>query len=145
LNAYLDTSFLASLYVLDRHSARAARLLPPSAILLLTPLVELELENAIQLRVFRRELTAAQARVAQSAFQQDLIDEVFAAQAVPPAAYAKAKQLARSYSATLGTRSLDILHFAAAVTLGADTFFTFDENQRRLAAAEGVPCIPRTL
>lgn len=145
MNAYLDTSFLASLYVLDRHSARAARLLPPAAIPLLTPLVELELENAIQLRVFRRELTAAQARAAQTAFQQDLTDEVYAVQAVPPAAYHKAKQLARKYSATLGTRSLDILHFAAAVTLGADTLFTFDENQRKLAGSEGLRCIPKTL
>ena len=143
MNAYLDTSFLVSLYVLDANSARAARLLPPGAALLLTPLVELELENAIQLRVFRRELTATQARATQAAFHQDLIEGVYAARAMPPAAYDKAKQLARKHSARLGTRSLDILHLAAAVTLGADALFTFDEHQRSLAAAEGLACVPK--
>jgi hypothetical protein len=143
LNTYLDTSFLASLYVLDGNSERAARLLPKSAILIVTPLGELELENAIQLRVFRRELTTAQARAAQSAFQQDLTDGVYAARAMPPSAFENAKRLARKHSAKLGTRSLDILHLAAAVALGAQTLFTFDQSQRRLADVEGMPCVPK--
>jgi predicted nucleic acid-binding protein len=143
LNAYLDTSFLASLYVLDRHSEQAVRLLPPGASLMLTPLAELELENAIQLRLFRRELTASQARAAQAALRQDVVGGVYASRAMPPAAYEKAKQLARKHTARLGTRSLDILHVAAAMTLGAGTLLTFDENQRKLAAGEGVSCIPK--
>jgi predicted nucleic acid-binding protein len=145
LNAYLDTSFLASLYVLDRHSARAARLLPPEATLLLTPLAELELENAIQLRVFRRELSTAEAGAARTAFQQDLVNGVYVGRAIPPAAYEKARQFARKHTAKLGARSLDILHLAAAVTLGADVLLSFDETQRRLAGAEKLPCIPKAL
>jgi len=43
---------------------------------------------------------------------------------------------------TGGHRSFDILHVAAALTIDAKQFLTFDENQRRLAEAEGlsVPC-----
>jgi hypothetical protein len=33
----------------------------------------------------------------------------------------------------LGTRTLDILHLAAAIVLGADSFQTFDDRQKKLA------------
>jgi len=38
----------------------------------------------------------------------------------------------------LGTRTLDVLHFASALVLKADTFYTFDVNQGKLAKAEGL-------
>lgn len=37
-----------------------------------------------------------------------------------------------------GHRCMDILHVATALELGAREFLTFDENQKRLAEAEGL-------
>ncbi len=63
MNAYADTSFLVSLYSPDSNSPRAAREVTrhnPSV--LLTPLGELELANALELRVYRGEAKASQVR-----------------------------------------------------------------------------------
>jgi predicted nucleic acid-binding protein len=49
--------------------------------------------------------------------------------------YAQARRLAERWTRTLGTRTLDIIHIASAMALGADAFHTFDERQRRLAKA----------
>jgi hypothetical protein len=47
----------------------------------------------------------------------------------------EAERLSARYSEKLGTRSLDILHVAAAVILGRDAFLSFDGRQRSLARA----------
>ena len=41
-----------------------------------------------------------------------------------------------------GHRSLDVLHVATALHLGAREFLTFDANQRKLAAAEKLKVKP---
>ena len=38
----------------------------------------------------------------------------------------------------MGTRTLDVLHVASALVLSATEFYTFDRNQSRLAAMEGL-------
>jgi len=47
-------------------------------------------------------------------------------------------ELARRRVATLGVRTLDALHVAAALELKADAFWTFDERQKKLAEIEGL-------
>lgn len=42
------------------------------------------------------------------------------------------------HTLTGGHRGFDILHIAAALKTGAKTFLTFDDNQKQLAAAEGL-------
>lgn len=137
MNAYADTSFLVSLYSLDTNSVRAAseieRLNPT---ILLTPLVELELTNALELRVFRREAQASQVRAARSRMREHLEAGFFYLQAMPPTAFERAAQIARRRSARLGLRALDILHVASALLLRAEIFLTFDRRQLRLARVE---------
>jgi predicted nucleic acid-binding protein len=43
---------------------------------------------------------------------------------------------------TGGHRSLDVLHVATALHLGAREFLTFDANQRKLALAENLKVKP---
>jgi len=132
LSAYADTSFLASLYVPDANSVEAARRMQRLSLpVIITPLGELELLNAVQLRLFRKEVRPSEARAARAAFRADLHDGVFAMQALSEEAFAHARQLASRWTATIGTRSLDIIHVAAAVTLRADVFQTFDGGQRK--------------
>jgi predicted nucleic acid-binding protein len=139
LTDYADTSFLASLYIPDKNSAAAAgRMERLNLPVLITPLGELELVNAVQLRVFRKEVRPAEARAANAAFRADLRDGVFAMRTLPEDLDARARQLASKWTARLGTRSLDILHVAAAIALRADSFHTFDDRQQKLAKAAGL-------
>lgn len=63
---------------------------------------------------------------------------------VPASAlFAKTLELADRHSARLGTRSLDLMHVAAALLLNAGTFLSFDEPQRKAAKAEGLKVLPR--
>lgn len=102
---------------------------------LITALGELELVNAIQLRLFRKEVRPSQARAANAAFRADLRDGVFAMRALPEDVYTRARQVASRWTARLGTRSLDIIHVATAIELRANVLRTFDARQRALAAA----------
>jgi predicted nucleic acid-binding protein len=47
-----------------------------------------------------------------------------------------AENISRRHTTLSGHRSLDILHVATALHLGAREFLTFDANQRKLATAE---------
>ena len=49
-----------------------------------------------------------------------------------------AETLSAKHTGGRGHRIVDILHVATALHLGKAEFLTFDANQRRLAAAEGL-------
>lgn len=137
MSAYADTSFLVSLYVLDANSGAAAAQMKTATLpVLITTLGELELANAISLRVFRRELTLAKGRAAYSLFVKDIQAGIFVLMPLPTMLFDRAKKLARARTPHLGTRTIDVLHVAAALLLRADGFCTFDRNQARLAKAE---------
>ena len=107
----------------------------------LSQLGELELHNAFQLAVFRGEIDNASAIRKKQLFAEDLAEGVFVTLPVPAATlYAKASGLAERHSAILGTRSLDLMHVAAALILKADLFLSFDERQRNVA--EGLAVAP---
>lgn len=139
MNVYPDTSFLASLYILDANSTLAAGKMQAQlgAIFFLSDLAELELMNALEQRLVRKELRAGHVQSAQLAFRGDLEQGVFQRKPVEiGAVYERALRLSRKWTSTLGTRTLDILHVAMALELGADRFYTFDRQQSKLAVAE---------
>ena len=136
MSSYADTSFVASLYIPDANSAEAARRMRRLSLpVLITPLGELELINAVQLRLFRKEVRPGEARAANAAFRADLHEGVFAVRALSEDVFGYATRLASRWTARLGARSLDIIHVAAAIALRADAFYTFDDRQRKLAKA----------
>jgi predicted nucleic acid-binding protein len=140
LSAYADTSFIASLYVEDSNSdAAAAEMARLSLPVMVTSLGELELENAIQLRIFRNQIDAAERRPL-AAFRADVEAGVLALSPMSEAIYTEARRLASRFTSRLGNRTLDILHVAAAIVLGADSFHTFDDRQKKLAKAAGLVC-----
>ncbi len=138
MRVYADTSFLVSLYTPDANSGVAARRIRGRDVFLLTSFGEVELTNAIELRLFRRELTASEVKLALAAIESDLREGVFSQIPVPAAMYEKARQLARSHTAKIGARTLDVLHVAAALVLKADAFYTFDRRQSDLGKAVGL-------
>lgn len=52
--------------------------------------------------------------------------------------YAKAQELSNKHTPAVATRSLDLMHLAAALLSGARTFLTFDKRQAKAAFAEGL-------
>jgi predicted nucleic acid-binding protein len=128
-----------SLYAPDINSDRAViELAKAHKPILSSAAVYLEATNAFQLMVFRGYATKVNAVTALRDFEQDIDRGVFQMFPVPPLAWETARNLSIRRSASLGTRSLDILHVAMALTLHADVFLTFDRQQAELARAEGL-------
>lgn len=136
MKIYVDASFLVSLYGLDVNSAAAAEVMRSSVgDRIATTFGELEVVNGLALRVFRKQVSATQARASLDEFEKDVRDGVFRLLALPDEAFEKARQLSRQTTARLGTRTADLLHVAAALELKADCLYTFDQQQRKLAHA----------
>ena len=140
MKAYADTGFLCSLYAPDAHSARAAtRMARQSLPLPFLWLHQLELRNALRLRVFRSEITPAQRNASLNTLLADLATGLLTS--VTPAlpeVMIEAERLSALHSEKIGTRSLDILHVSAALVLGVSEFLTFDQRQGSLAHAAGL-------
>jgi predicted nucleic acid-binding protein len=98
-----------------------------------TTLGELEVVNAFGLRVFRKEVSAAQARESVSDFERDLRDGILQLRELSDPIFERARLLSRQTTAKLGTRTADLLHVAAALELGVDYLYSFDQQQRKLA------------
>ncbi len=140
MNAYADTGLLCSLYAPDAHTARAALRMKRQALPLpFTWLHQLELRNALRLRVFRREITASQRDASLNLMLSDLANGVLIATSPPlNEVMTEAERLSALHSEKLGTRSLDILHVASALVLGRSDFLTFDLRQGSLAREAGL-------
>ena len=134
MKTYLDSSFLFSLYAPDQHSSSAASSLSRTrGELVLSTLSEVELTNALELRIFRKELSRLQVEKAQAAFEEDVRRGVLRVFDLAPGSFHRTKTLILQNTASLGCRTGDILHVAAALETKADKFFTFDQRQQELA------------
>src|SRR5262249_4332827 len=104
-----------------------------------TWLHQIELRNALRLRVFRREIVETQRDASLNMLLVDLAGGVLVAASPPlPEVLIEAERLSALHSEALGTRTLDILHVAAALVLGLTAFLTFDTRQAALARALGL-------
>jgi predicted nucleic acid-binding protein len=139
LSCYLDTSVLFSLYVPDANTpAAVSRTRSATRPLLCSDFAEFEFVNALSLRLFRRELSMSQVREVLDLFRQDLESGALRSSRIPSTAFQRARDIAHQHTPMLGTRSLDILHIAAATAVGATQFITFDKRQAKLASVLGL-------
>lgn len=139
MKAYADASFLISLYSLDANSAIAGQTMQASSgERYVTVFGELEVVNALHLRVFRKELSGSQAQSSLNNFERDMRDGFLLLRPLPEQVFERAGQLSRETTARLGTRTADLLHVAAALELAADYLYSFDLQQRKLARAVGL-------
>ena len=144
MSSYADTGLLASLYLAERTTAEAracvANLREP---LPLIPLAMLELRNTLNLAIVRGRVSDAERDAAWLRFEAHLAAGTYTETPIPATElHAKAHELSDRYTPKLATRSLDLLHVAAAVLLGAKVFYSFDERQRKAAAGEGLKVKP---
>ena len=138
MSVYLDTSFLVSLYVTDVHSPEARRLIRTISPSWFTPLHEAEVAHALAQHVFRGQLTSSEVAILTKQVEGDKVQGVWRAQDLPEQAFSVATNLGRRYGTKLGVRTLDSLHVASALELGAERFWSFDERQSKLAKTVGL-------
>jgi len=105
---------------------------------LITPFHRAELANAIFQQAFRARLSLDEARHAYASFEADCESGTWLLTELPDAIFSTSIRLARLHGPTLGVRTLDTLHVAAALKLKATRFWTFDDRQAKLAEAEGL-------
>jgi len=137
-----DTSFIFSLYRKDAHSGAAhARLAKAARPLLLSPLNEFELGNALRLAEYQGLLAAGEATRRLEAFAEDfaagrwLHSDIALKEIIE-----EAGRLSATHTIAGGHRAFDILHVAHARLVAPREFFSFDANQLRLAKAAGLRC-----
>jgi predicted nucleic acid-binding protein len=144
MDAYFDSAIIVKLYVQESTSPDAIRLVGGyAAPYALTHWQALEVKNAMRLKAFRAEITPVEMSQSIAAFEQDIATSrwqrpPYTAEAVEQ----KAEELSAGRSATLGCRTLDIIHVAAALVIGAKNFVTFDGRQGALAKQVGLPVKP---
>jgi predicted nucleic acid-binding protein len=135
---YLDTGCLLKLYYPEPESAAVAAAVAGETIVF-TALHELEMVTAMQLKLFRGE-----AKPEQTAATIGLVHEDLAAGKLVEAAVdwrrvlREAARLAQTHAASVGCRSLDILHCTLAKAVGATVFLSSDTRQITVARAEGL-------
>ena len=140
MTAYFDTSVITKWYLPEPDSAGAlrvrARFAPPAV---LTHLHRVELVTAWHLKVFRREIPREIVEQAWGHVQADVAAGLWTLPVYDLVdVFSRAESISGLHTATLGVRSLDILHVAAALVLGASAFVTHDDRQARLARAVGL-------
>jgi hypothetical protein len=139
---YADSSFLFSLYAWDDNTLRAQKAYESDRRrpLFFTPWQTLELRNAVRLAAHRLARSGETVRFKIGNVFKRMDDDLSAGrlkyqQPDWKDTLALAEQLSAEHTEQLGTAAVDLWHVATALILRADTFWTFDIDQRRLATA----------
>ncbi len=138
MSIYADCSFFVSLYVPDQHFPRAQRLVSEHAPMLLTPLHRAEWAQAVAQDIFQRRISVGEAQAVRRNFERDRHSGFWIEVDFPEMAFERCVQLTQKYAGRITLGTLDTLHVASALELGAERFWTFDERQARLARAVGL-------
>lgn len=142
--AFPDTSFLCALYrQQDNSAAAAAYFTAMPEPLHVSGLVVYEFRQSLRFQVWlhARDKSKGQPQPQCNRALADLQTDVDTGALVVvsvdwPDVHRLAETLSKRHTAAGGHRSLDILHVATALHLGAREFLTFDTNQVKLALAE---------
>jgi predicted nucleic acid-binding protein len=144
LSVYVDTGILVKSYVFEEDSPEAIALIEAAGDpLIFSHVHEIEIPNAIRLKRFRGEITRAEEAAAIRVFRSD----VDAGRLVRPdydlaEVFIQAERLSAKFSGDHGSRSLDVLHIAAALQSGCVSLASFDERQRKIGALAGLKLLP---
>ncbi len=139
---YADTSFLFSLYAWDANTFAAEQLYDRDGRrpLLFTPWQRFELRNTVRLAANRvrhsRSSVHFQVGNVLKRIEGDLASgRLRHEESDSRATFRLAEAFSELWTEELGMAAVDVWHVAAAAQLRADTFWTFDDDQHRLAKA----------
>ena len=141
MKAYADSSFIVALYLQQQCSPKAIAFMERHGQALpFTPWHRLEVRNAIRLAAWQKVIDAQQGQTQLKQLDTDLKEQTLLVH-VPidwTDVLREAEKLGAAYNATIGCRSADLFHVAAAGELGCDTFLTFDDKQAAMAKTAGL-------
>ena len=138
MSIYADSSFFVSVYIPDEHSPAVNRLLRQHARIWLTPLHRAEWAHAVARHVFQRNISNLEAQTLFNSFERDRQAGLWVEVQLPEIAFERCIEVAKQNATRVGMATFDTLHVAAALELGAERFWTFDERQAKLARAAGL-------
>ena len=142
MTTYVDSSALVPVYVPEPFSEGARGAVRVAGQIPFTALHRLEIPNAFELLVGRRLLTRDEGNVIRQQLENDLESHRLLVVALDlDRVFTGATQLSREHTARLLTRSLDVLHVAAAHVVGCSTFVSADDRQLALAEASGLTVV----
>jgi predicted nucleic acid-binding protein len=145
-SVYVDPSALLKLYLKEPESRAMAtwraKIGDPVTV---THHGRVELINGIGLAAYRGMISVETHDAALAALDDDFAQGRYRqADLLWRATLKRAVDLSREHTATLGCRSLDILHVASAIELEFKQFTTFDSRQQQLARAAGLKLVTPT-
>lgn len=137
---YVDPSALRCLYIHEERSRAFCswRKRQPGG-LLITLFGRAELVNSISLAIFRGYVTREVGSAALSDLDEDIQEgRLVLTDLLWRLAMDRAADMSATYTPTLGTRALDVLHVASAQVLDCRRFVSYDDRQVALAKAAGL-------
>ena len=143
MSLYYDSGVLVKLYVREEMSdAVTAFVARRGEAIAVNGLHELEIRNALRLKLFRSEIDAEQlatsmAMLAGDLARRRLIRSAFDWRLVRD----EAERLSSMAGATIGARTIDLLHVAAALTQGASSLVSLDHRQCAVARLAGLEVV----
>ena len=122
------------MYIKDVNSPAALRYLAKNrSTLILSGLTELEFFNAAERRVGRKHLIRSEVETAYASFKADVRAGLVQIMEIDAATWEETKALILRHTASVGCRTADALHLAAAISSRADSILTFDVRRKELA------------
>ena len=143
MSLYYDSGVLVKLYVREEMSdAVTAFVARRGEAITINGLHELEIRNALRLKRFRSEIDAEQlaaslAMLAGDIARRRLMRGAFDWRLVRD----EAERHSGTASTTVGTRTIDLLHVAAALSQGVTAFVSFDHRQCAAARLAGLEVV----
>ena len=140
MRVYLDSSAIVCLYVAESNSqpiiAFVQTLRRP---ILLNPLQDLEVRNAIRQKTVRKEITEGMAVRCLRALDDDIVcGRVIRKRVAWEAAFQRAEELSQRLAIQRQARAADLLHVAVALISNVQRFASLDSVQVELAKTAGL-------
>jgi predicted nucleic acid-binding protein len=142
MTTYVDSSALVALYVPERFSDAARKAVQSSSQVPFTRLHELEVSNAFALLAGRGAITSTEHDAVRGQLREDVEGQrLLPTQVEWDDVFTKAGEFSATHTTKLFTRSLDLLHIAAAHLLEMRSFVSADDRQLAVAKATGLRTI----
>ena len=140
---YLDTSSLVALYFPEQKTeALVAHLRGRPIPLAFTSLHEVEFTNGMQLKLFRKEARPEAVAATLDLVRSDIEAGALRQVQLPwPTIFSTTLRLSLAHSRSFGTRTLDLLHIAAALAVESSEFITSDDRQAKAAGKAGLKVV----
>ena len=139
MRTYIASSVLVAVYVPERFSRAARSAVRTAGQVPFTALHRLEVPNAFELLAGRGAITRDELRAIERQLQEDLEAQRLATISIDlDWVFADATELSRTHTAKFFSRSLDLLHVAAARVMECTTFVSADDRQLSVAKATGL-------